>query len=113
MIELVRTDAHEGPVWAPGALYFTTNRPEVQIRRFDLATGDVTTVREHTGVANGMTRDNGTLLVCEQAPAAITRVDPATGTVLETVVDAFDGKPLNSPNDVVVASDGADLVHRP
>lgn len=107
MIELVRTDAHEGPVWVPGALFFTTGRPYVQIRRLDLATGEVTTVREHTGVANGMTRDNGTLLVCEQAPAAITRVDPRTGTVVETVVDAFEGRPLNSPNDVIVDSRGA------
>jgi gluconolactonase len=107
MIELVRTDAHEGPVWAPGALYFTTGRPDVKIRRLDLATGDVTTVREYTGVANGMTLDGGTLLVCEQAPAAITRVDPHTGAVLETVVDAFEGRSLNSPNDVIVASDGA------
>lgn len=107
MIELVRTDAHEGPVWAPGALYFTTSRPDVQIRRLDLASGDVTTVREQTGVANGMTRDNGTLLVCEQAPAAITRIDPATGAVLETVVDAFEGLPLNSPNDVIVDAGGA------
>ena len=107
MIELVRTDAHEGPVWVPGALYFTTSRPDVQIRRLDLATGDVSTVRARTGVANGMARDDGTLLVCEQAPAAITRVDPVTGEVLETVVDAFEGRPLNSPNDVIVASDGA------
>jgi gluconolactonase len=107
MIELARTDAHEGPVWVPGALYFTTSRPDVEIRRLDLASGAVTTVRAQTGVANGMARDNGTLLVCEQAPAAITRVDPRTGAVLETVVDAFEGRPLNSPNDVIVDSRGA------
>ena len=107
MMELARTDAHEGPVWVPGALFFTTSRPDVRIRRLDFASGAVTTVRADTGVANGMARDNGTLLVCEQAPAAITRVDPRTGAVLETVVDAFEGRPLNSPNDVIVDSGGA------
>jgi sugar lactone lactonase YvrE len=49
---------------------------------------------------------DGRLIVCEQHPAAITRFDPATGTV-ETLVDSYDGKPLNSPNDVVVTRDGA------
>lgn len=102
---VIETDAHEGPVWVASerALYFTTQRPEVQIRR--LADGEVTTVRATTGVANGMTLDHdGTLLVCEQEPAAITRLDLARGCV-ENVVDAFDGRPLNSPNDVVVSSD--------
>jgi gluconolactonase len=49
---------------------------------------------------------DGSLLVCEQQPAAIARVDPATGR-RETVVDAYRGRPLNSPNDVVVKSDGS------
>jgi len=39
-------------------------------------------------------------------PAAISRIDPATGA-RETVVDAYRGRPLNSPNDVVVKSDGS------
>ncbi len=52
---------------------------------------------------------DGRLLVCEQgslsAPARISRVDPATG-LTETVVETWHGLPLNSPNDVVVKSDG-------
>jgi gluconolactonase len=109
MRRLVETDAHEGPVYVAeeDALYFTTARPDVEIRRLALATGAVETVRAHTGVANGMTLDHdGTLLVCEQQPAAITRVDRA-GRMVETVVDSLDGVPLNSPNDIVVARDGA------
>ncbi len=114
---LVATDAHEGPVYlaAEDALYFTTQRtpgasPRVDIRRLDLATLDVTTVREDANVANGMTADGlGRLIVCEQGthtrPAAITRLDPRTGE-LETLVDAFLGSRLNSPNDVVVKRDG-------
>jgi gluconolactonase len=113
LTRIVDTEAHEGPVYvsAENALYFTTSRPDVAIRRLALD-GDptVTTVRP-TANANGMTlgRD-GRLMVCEQGsldqPAAITAVDPATGAA-ETIVDRWDGRPLSSPNDVVVARDGA------
>lgn len=107
MRRLIETDAHEGPVYLDGALYFTTQRPDVAIKRLALDSGEVTTVRAGANVANGMALDgDGRLIVCEQHPAAITRVDPATGAV-ETLVDAYEGKPLNSPNDVVVARDGA------
>jgi gluconolactonase len=64
---LVETDAHEGPVYVASerALYFTTARPRVEIRRLALARGRVETVRAETGVANGMTLDHdGRLLVC-------------------------------------------------
>jgi gluconolactonase len=109
LTRLVETDAHEGPVYvaADDALYFTTQRPDVAIKRLALDSGEVTTVRAGANVANGMALDGaGRLIVCEQDPAAITRLDPATGAV-ETLVDAYEGKPLNSPNDVVVARDGA------
>jgi gluconolactonase len=108
LTRLVGTDAHEGPVYVDdGALYFTTQRPDVAIKRLALATGEVTTVRSAANVANGMALDaDGRLIVCEQDPAAITRFEPASGSV-ETLVDSYDGKPLNSPNDVVVTRDGA------
>jgi gluconolactonase len=117
---VLATDAHEGPVYVPDedALYFTTARPDVQIRRlqldgerFPLELERLTTVCPVTASANGMTLGpDGRLLVCVQGsrtqPAAIAALDRATGA-LETVVDAWHGLPLNSPNDVVVASDGA------
>ena len=107
LTRLVETDAHEGPVHVGDALYFTTQRPDVAIKRLALDTGEVTTVRSDANVANGMALDGeGRLIVCEQHPAAITRLDPVTRRV-ETLVDSYDGKPLNSPNDVVVARDGA------
>jgi gluconolactonase len=108
LTRLAQTDAHEGPVYVDDdALFFTTQRPDVAIRRLALATGEVTTVRAAANVANGMALDaDGRLIVCEQHPAAITRFDPASGSV-ETLVDSYDGKPLNSPNDVVVTRDGA------
>ena len=124
---VVETPAHEGPVYvaAEDALYFTTvprrpgpaDMPLVDVARVELE-GDafpvpataVTTIRAAANVANGMTLDaDGRLVVCEQGtmaePARISKVDPHTGTA-ETLVGSYDGLPLNSPNDVVVKSDG-------
>jgi gluconolactonase len=118
LTQLALVDAHEGPVYDPDehALYITTvprpgpAGPLVAVKRLDLLTATTTVVRRDANVANGMCRDrDGTLLVCEQGtletPARIARLDPASG-VAETVVDACGGVPLNSPNDVVVRSDG-------
>jgi gluconolactonase len=115
---LVETDAHEGPVYVPDedALYFTTvprpgaHGPVVDIRRLDLGTRRLATVRPDANAANGMAlAPDDRLLVCEQGsmttPARIALVDRATGAA-EHLVDAFGEWPLNSPNDVVVARDG-------
>jgi gluconolactonase len=114
--KLVVVDAHEGPVYVERerALYFTTlptPGPEVSIARLDLESLQVSIVREFANGANGMAlAPDGRLLVCEQGTprerARISAVDPMTGAA-ETVVDEFSGLPLNSPNDVVVAVDGA------
>jgi gluconolactonase len=107
-------DAHEGPVWIDGSLYFTTvPAPKVSIKRLELHGLEpryVMTVVEDANGANGMTlAPDGRLLVCEQGSlehsARISAVDPLWGNV-ETVVSSVDGLPLNSPNDVVVKSDG-------
>jgi gluconolactonase len=112
--ELVaEVDAHEGPVYVAedDALYFTTVRTDsVSIKRLVHATGQVSVVVEDANHANGMVLDrSGRLLVCEQGtrsePARISRLDRATGE-RETIADAVDGRPLNSPNDVVVRRDG-------
>jgi gluconolactonase len=126
LVCVVETNAHEGPVYAADedALYFTTlprpdarGVPQVAIERlafdgldFPLGSDRITTVREHANVANGMALDHdGSLIVCEQGtrrtPARISRVDRVTGSA-ETVVAGLGGFRLNSPNDVVVRSDG-------
>ena len=79
--------------------------------RFPLEPHRLTTLRAPANAANGMTMDReGRLVICEQGsflePAAITRLDRRTGAI-ETVVDGAGGIPLASPNDVVVARDGA------
>jgi gluconolactonase len=121
LVKVADIDAHEGPVYLHGALYFTSSPchdslgyPTVAIKRLDLdgvEAAGATTVRGHANAANGMTlAGDGRLLVCEQGRlddrARISLVDPMTGEA-ETVVDALRGLPLNSPNDVVVANDGA------
>jgi gluconolactonase len=103
---LIDVDAHEGPVYVAdeNALYFTTvpqPGPSVDIKRLSLESLTVSVVRPDVGAANGMAlgRD-GRLVVCEQLGGAMTVVDRGSGarTVL---VEGF-----NSPNDVVVKSDG-------
>jgi gluconolactonase len=113
--KVVDVDAHEGPVYVADehALYFTSlpHERRVDVKRLDLVSREVRTVLRDANGANGMTlgRD-GRLLVCEQGslerPARISALDPATGAT-ETVVDNWCGLPLNSPNDIVVARDGA------
>ena len=118
---LAEVDAHEGPVYFAdeNALYFTTlprpgvdRSPSVQIKRMPLEEpDDVSVLVAEANGANGMTSDrNGRLIVCEQGsrwqPARISRLDRATGE-RETLVEDWRGLPLNSPNDVIVASDGA------
>jgi len=111
---VVEVDAHEGPVYVPeeDALYFTSvPAPDSAIKRLALGSGEVSVVRADANRANGMAlHPDGRLVVCEQgtrtAPARIALVDRATGAA-ETLVDGWGGLPLNSPNDVVVHSDGA------
>ena len=117
---LAEVDAHEGPVYfdEENALYFTTlpqpgvdRSPSVQIRRLSLDRPyDPSVLVAQGNGANGMAADReGALIVCEQGsrwqPARITRVDRATAEV-EVLVEGWRGLRLNSPNDVVVASDG-------
>jgi gluconolactonase len=110
---LADVDAHEGPVFVAeeDALYFTSvPRPDVAIKRLSLRTGEVSVLRGDANKANGMAlAPDGRLVVCEQGThserARISLVDRAAGAA-ETLVDGWNGLPLNSPNDVVVKSDG-------
>jgi gluconolactonase len=103
---VVDVDAHEGPVYVAGedALYFTSvprPGPRVDIKRLDLGSLTVSVVREDAAAANGMALGpDGRLVVCEQIGGALAAVDRATGA-RTPLVDGF-----NSPNDVVVKSDG-------
>ena len=94
----------EGPLWHPdGFFYFVDVRASMLYR---LTLGEKPVVVRKTNGGNGTTFDlQGRLINCEGDGRRVTRTDP-DGTVT-TLIDRFDGKRLNRPNDVICASDGA------
>lgn len=97
----------EGPVWF-GDLrcLLWSDIPNNQILRWDEATGQVTPFRKPSNYANGNTRDRaGRLVTCEHGGRRVTRTE-YDGS-LTVLADSYQGKRLNSPNDVVVKSDGS------
>jgi gluconolactonase len=97
----------EGPVWIGDGHYLLwSDIPNNRIMRWDEATGAVSVFRQPSDYANGNTRDReGRLLSCQQGTRSVTRTEH-DGTVT-VIADKFDGKPLNSPNDIVCKSDGS------
>ena len=95
----------EGPVWikTSGALVFS-DIPNDELKQWS-AKGGVTSFRKPSRNANGNTLDAmGRLLTCEHSGRRVS-IQEKDGSV-KTLVDSFEGKKLNSPNDVVVRSDG-------
>ena len=95
----------EGPVYMGDArCLLWSDIPNNRIMRWDEETGRVSVYRKPSNNANGNTRDRqGRLVTCEHDSRRITRTEyDGSITVL---MDKFDGKKLNSPNDVVVKSD--------
>jgi gluconolactonase len=102
-----------GCQWAEGPVWFGDQRallwsdiPNNRILRWDEETGTVSTFRKPSNHANGNTRDRqGRLVTCEHLTRRVTRTEyDGSITVL---ADSYQGKRLNSPNDVVVQSDGS------
>ena len=95
----------EGPVWmAEEESLLFSDIPASQILKLK-NDGRVVVSRAPSGNANGLTRDReGRLIVCEQGNRRVTRLE-RDGSI-SVVADRFQGKRLNSPNDVVVKSDG-------
>ncbi len=97
----------EGPVWfGDGRFVLFSDIPNNRIMKWEEETGAVSLFRKPANFSNGNTRDRqGRLLTCEHGTRRITRTE-YDGTVT-VVADRFEGKPLNSPNDVVCKSDGS------
>ena len=97
----------EGPVWFGDARCLVwSDIPNNRMLRWDEESGAVTVFRRPSGYANGNTRDRqGRLLTCEHGGRRVSRTE-LDGRVV-TVVDGFENKKLNSPNDVVCKSDGS------
>ncbi|MDE2606921.1 MAG: SMP-30/gluconolactonase/LRE family protein [Burkholderiales bacterium] len=97
----------EGPVWfGDGRCLLVSDIPNDRILRWDEASCAVSTFRQPSNHANGNFRDRqGRLLTCEHLTRRVTRTEyDGSITVL---ADRFDGKRLNSPNDIVCARDGS------
>ncbi len=95
----------EGPVWfGDGRYVLWSDIPNNRILKWEEETGAVSVFRKPSDNANGNTRDRqGRLVTCEHDSRRVTRTEyDGTITVL---MDRFEGKRLNSPNDVVVKSD--------
>jgi gluconolactonase len=104
---------YTGCRWAEGPAYFPAGRylvwsdiPNDRIVRWDETDGHVSAFRSPAGYTNGHTVDRlGRLVSCEHLARRVTRTEfDGTITVL---ADRYQGKRLNSPNDVVVRSDGS------
>src|SRR5438105_6435874 len=95
----------EGPVWFGDVRsVLWSDIPNNRILRWDEVTGRTSVYRQPSNNSNGLTRDRqGRLITCEHDTRRVTRTEyDGSITVL---IDKFDGKPLNSPNDIVVKSD--------
>ncbi|MBN8928374.1 MAG: SMP-30/gluconolactonase/LRE family protein [Rhodospirillales bacterium] len=99
--------------WAEGPVYFRDLRclvfsdiPNNRMLRWNEEDGHLSVFRAPSNYTNGNTRDReGRLVSCEHDARRVTRTEhDGRITVL---IDRFDGRKLNAPNDVVVASDGA------
>lgn len=95
----------EGPVWfGDGRYLLWSDIPNNRMMRWDEASGRISVFRAPSNNSNGNTRDRqGRLLTCEHLTRRVTRTE-YDGSIT-VIADKFDGKPLNSPNDIVVKSD--------
>jgi gluconolactonase len=97
----------EGPVWfGDGRFVLWSDIPNDRILKWEEETGAVSIFRKPSNFANGHTRDRqGRLIGCEHGGRRVVRTEyDGSITVL---MDSFQGRRLNSPNDVVVKSDGS------
>ncbi len=95
----------EGPLWHPSEHFLLfSDMPGNLIRKWDEA-GGVRPFRQPSDMANGLTYDRqGRLLACQHATSSVTRTEE-TGDIV-TLATHYEGKELNSPNDIVVKGDG-------
>ena len=95
----------EGPLWHPDGFYYFVDIRRSNLHR--LTPGkEPELVRANTGEGNGTTFDlQGRLVICEGGNRRVTRW--SAGGPSEILMDRFEGKRLNRPNDVVCKSDGS------
>jgi gluconolactonase len=95
----------EGPIWDPAGFLLFSDYEANEIKKWT-PDGKVTTFRKPSGNSAGLTLDRqARLIACEIGNRRVSRTEK-DGTVV-TLADRYHGKRLNSPNDVVVRSDGS------
>ena len=97
----------EGPAWfGDGRYLLWSDIPNDRIMKWEEETGAVSVFRKPSHNSNGNTRDRqGRLLTCEHETRRVTRTE--YDGAITVVADSYDGKPLNSPNDIVCKSDAS------
>lgn len=97
----------EGPAYhAAGRFVLFSDIPNDRVLRYDEVTGRVTEFETRVGFTNGRTTDaESRFVACEHGGRRVTRTEHDGSTTV--LADAYEGKRLNSPNDVVVGPDGA------
>jgi len=97
----------EGPVWfGDGRFLLFSDIPNNRMLRWCEETGEVTVFRSPSNYSNGHTRDRqGRLVTCEHGTRRVTRTEH--NGAITVLMDNFEGKRLNAPNDVVVKSDNS------
>jgi len=94
----------EGPVWLPQGHLLFSDIPASRIYKWTRP-GQAQVYREPSGNSNGLTLDGqNRLLICEHGNRRVARIEPNGQTTV--LADRWQGKRLNSPNDIVVRSDG-------
>ncbi|MDP3063653.1 MAG: SMP-30/gluconolactonase/LRE family protein [Chloroflexota bacterium] len=95
----------EGPAWdGAGNLYFSDIPPQLTYRMD--SRGTFTVFRRNTNAGNGLCFNHaGNILMCEGGAHRVTEVD-LKAQVVRVVASEYGGKPLNAPNDIIVARDG-------
>ena len=95
----------EGPVWHPEGYLLFSDIPANTIYRY-VSGGSPEPFLNPSGNSNGLTFDReGHLLACEHGGRRVSRMSESGS--MGTVVGRYEGKSLNSPNDIVVHSSGA------
>lgn len=97
----------EGPAYVPAGRYLLfSDIPNDRVMRFDEQNGEVTVFSDRSGFQNGRTLDlAGRVVSCEHGGRRVSRIEH-DGSVTD-LASSYSGKRLNSPNDVVVKSDGS------
>lgn len=97
----------EGPVYMPAARHLLfSDIPNDRLLRFDEGSGQVSVFWPGCGFHNGHTRDHqGRLISCEHLARVVSRIEHDGSR--RALASHWQGKRLNSPNDVIVAPDGA------